>query len=188
MWTTNHTIWSPKRDTIQKVQRIAWQSIGKTVVNFRNKENIIRSAILTAAEFRFPFTELVLQYFVQQYFNCRGLNLSAFNDNQPAKDWCHNFMLRHPELARRRSENVERCRADLSPEVIQDYFNRLKTTVSCVPPPNVIHCNQTNITDDPSSVKIFVRKGTNFATRTMNFFKTSTFVIFAIAADGTLRP
>ncbi|KAG5858271.1 hypothetical protein JTB14_028053 [Gonioctena quinquepunctata] len=125
------------------------------------EETLIAKAMLTAAEFGVPFTESILKDFVEQYINREGVVVKQFRDNRPGSDWCYYFLLRNPELSKRNSQNIKRCRAELTPTVITEYFANLLEIVRGVPPANISNYDETNMTDDPGSQKIFVRSRVN---------------------------
>ncbi|KAJ8913918.1 hypothetical protein NQ315_005716 [Exocentrus adspersus] len=55
---------------------------------------------------------------------------------------------------------MKRAKAQLSPELINDYFNNLELTIANVPPENILNFDLTNNADDPGRQKVFVKKGT----------------------------
>ena len=48
----------------------------------------------------------------------------------PGKKWFQNFLLRHPELSCRVSQNLTKSRAILSEVVIRNWFNQIKTYIN----------------------------------------------------------
>ncbi|KAJ8910933.1 hypothetical protein NQ315_014353 [Exocentrus adspersus] len=145
-------------------------------------------AVLTASEFRMPFIQGVLQDFVQQYLNRKGTIVQAFTDNRRGKYWCEYFLMRHPEISQRNSQNIKRCRAEVNAEVIQNYYEHLQQTIDTVPCENIINYYETNMTDDPGNERVLVRRGTKHASKIMDSSKSSTSVMFAALTDGSMLP
>ncbi|KAG5899093.1 hypothetical protein JTB14_021596 [Gonioctena quinquepunctata] len=142
--------------------------------------------MLTAAEFGVPFTESVLKDFMEQYINRKGAVVKQFRNNRPGSDWCYYFLLRNPELSKRNSQNIKRCRAELTTTVITEYFANLLEIVRGVPPANISNYDETNMTDDPGSQKIVVRRRAKHAPRILDSSKSSTSLMFAVLASGKL--
>lgn len=113
----------PKTTLFNKYRGLHGDKMGRKPAIPAIEEKKIVSALLTAAEFRVPFSEIDLMNFVQQYLNRKGDRVPCFNDNRPGKDWVTNFLERNPELSRRNSQNIKRNRAELKPEVISEYFD-----------------------------------------------------------------
>lgn len=178
----------PKATLWKKYRGLHGDQLGRPPAISVPEEKLIVSAILTAAEFRMPFTKDGLKDFIQQYLNRKGVIVRAFNNNRPGDDWYEYFMNRNSELAIRNSQNIKRCRAELTPAVLTEFFEHLRSTIENISPENIINYDETNMTDDPGSQKVIVRRGTKHASRVMDSSKTSTSVMFAGAADGTFLP
>lgn len=178
----------PKSTLYDKYRGLHSDKLGRPSSISINEEKLIACAILTAADFRIPFNENNLKNFVQNYLNRKGVRVNCFQDNRPGKDWCEYFLKRNPEITKRNSQNIKRCRAELQPEVIKDYFEHLRSTIDEVSPQCIINYDETNVTDDPGSEKCFVSRKTKHASKIMDFSKTSTSIMFAASADGTLLP
>lgn len=76
----------------------------------------------------------------------------------------------------------------MSKQTIAQYFEGIRKTINGVPPENIINFDETNLTDDPGSEKVFVRRGTRHAYRILDTSKSSVSVMFAASADGSLLP
>lgn len=178
----------PKATLWKKYRGLHGDLLGRPPAICIQEEKRIVSAILTASEFRIPFTKETLKDFVQQYLNRKGVVVPLFTNNRPGDDWYEYFMNRNRELAIRNSQNIKRCRAELTPNVIMEFFEHLRPNIENVPAENILNYDETNITDDPGSQKIIVRRGCKHASRIMDFSKASTSVMFAGSADGTFLP
>jgi len=85
-------------------------------------------------------------------------------------------------------QNIKRSRAAVTPDDINKYFDNLTISLENVPPNNIINYDETNLSDDPGRKKIICKRGIKYPERVMNQTKSSTSVMFAAAADGTLIP
>ncbi|KAJ8918218.1 hypothetical protein NQ315_014087 [Exocentrus adspersus] len=121
------------------------------------------------------------------YLNRKGAVVSCFKENVLGDEWCKNFALRNPELTHGNCGNMKRSKAQLSAEIIRNYFEVSKSLEN-VPPGNVMNYDETNISDDPGRVKVFVKKGAKHAVRIIDSSKSSNSVMFAVLGDGTMLP
>lgn len=54
----------------------------------------------------------------------------------PGKEWAHSFLIRHNDvLAVRLCQNIKRCRAAVSRETINQYFDNLTISLEGIPYP-----------------------------------------------------
>ena len=83
---------------------------------------------------------------------------------------------------------MKRSRAAVNEESVNDYFDELTVTIKDVEPSMIINYDETNVTDDPGQKKVVVRRGTRHPERIIDSSKSSTSVMFAGSADGTLFP
>ncbi|KAJ8952784.1 hypothetical protein NQ318_008101, partial [Aromia moschata] len=157
---------------------------GRQPVLSDEQEDRIKTSLQLCAEWRFPLKSNDVRGVVQQYLNKLGVTERRFKDNLPGLDWFKSFMKRHPELTIKLAENTKRVRAGL----IQEYFQHLEQSIANIPPFNIINYDETNFADDPGSVKVVTKRGAKHTHRTIDSSKSSTTVMFAIAADGTLLP
>ncbi|KAI4468075.1 hypothetical protein MML48_2g00019108 [Holotrichia oblita] len=164
----------PKATLYDKYRGMHGDLLGRKPAMSVAEERYIVTALLKAAEFIVPFTEKDLMDFVEQYITRKGIRIKEFKDNRPGRDWVRNFLKRNSVLSHRNSQNIKRCRADLQPEIIIDYFEHLRTTVEGVPRANIVNFDETNITDDPGRQQVFVFKKAKHASRVMDFSKPST--------------
>ena len=76
----------------------------------------------------------------------------------PGRDWFEGFLRRHPKLALRKSQKLERARAIMSNEsVITHFFDLLKEAMNGVRPEPIFNCDETKVDGKPP--KVFARKG-----------------------------
>lgn len=97
----------------------------------------------------------------------------------PGKEWANSFLSRHKDiLSFRLCKNIKRCRAAISKEIINQYFDHLNNSLEGIPPSHIINYDETNLTDDPGQCKVITKRGTKYPERIMNSTKTSVSVMF----------
>lgn len=151
-------------------------------------ERVLVDGLQLCAEWGFPLKPTDVRHVVQQYLNKRGLNEKRFHNNLPGHEWFLGFMKRHQELTTKFAENTKRVRVAVSYESVAEYFNHLRVALGNIPPSNIINYDETNFVDDPGAAKVVLKRGTKRAFRALDASKTSTTVMFAIAADGSRLP
>ncbi|XP_050305884.1 uncharacterized protein LOC126743011 [Anthonomus grandis grandis] len=161
---------------------------GRQPVLSGEQELRLKETIKICADWGFPLKSTDVRAIVQQYLNRLGVRDSRFKENMPGMDWFKSFMSRNKDLTVKLAENTKRVRGALTREVIQKYFENLQVTLKDVPAQNIINYDETNFVDDPGSAKVITKRGAKHAHRLIDSSKTSTTVMFAIAADGTLLP
>ena len=95
--------------------------------------------LLLAATWGYPVTTTELRLIVMQYLDKTKRVEQIFSNNLPGIDWCHSFLKRKNVLANRLTSNIKTSRAQVSPEIIESYFNNLEATVKDVLPENIIN-------------------------------------------------
>jgi len=155
-----------------------------------SEEKLLIDNILLCAEWGFPLDRLDLRLLVKGYLNRRGKKVKRFGrSNMPGKEWVNSFLTRHSDvLAVRLCQNIKRCRAAVSRETINQYFDNLTISLEGIPLSHIINYDETNLTDDPARRKIITKRGTRYPERIINSTKTSISIMFAACADGTLLP
>ena len=78
----------------------------------------------------------------------------------PGVEWFCLFIKRN-NLAKRIVDNVKAARAEISEEIISTYFDNLEQSLNEILPENVFNYDETNVTDDPGSKTVIVRRGQN---------------------------
>ena len=78
----------------------------------------------------------------------------------PGVEWFCSFIKRN-NLAKRIVDNVKAARAEISEEIISTYFDNLEQSLNEIPPENIFNYDETNVTNDPGSKTVIVRRGQN---------------------------
>lgn len=161
---------------------------GQTVLS-PETERLLVNRLILCASWGFPLTLFDLRIIVKAYLDRRGLTVSKFADNLPGLEWAKSFMNRHRNsLSERLSQNIKLSRAEVGPETIRSFFDNLKKEIEGVPPSNIVNYDETNLTDDPGRKKVVVKRGSRYPERIQNSSKSSTSLMLAGAADGTILP
>jgi len=96
---------------------------------------------------------------------------------------------RHGEsLTHRLCQNISAKRAQGNKGTISKYFDNLQESLNGVPPENIVHYDETNVTDDPGRKHSIFRRGIKYLDRVMNSTKTSTSLMCAASAAVELLP
>lgn len=59
------------------------------------------------------------------------------------------------------SQNIKRCRTNLSPEIINQYFDNLEINLKDVPASNMVNYDEINLSDDPVRFKVIIKEVSN---------------------------
>ena len=145
----------------------------------KTTEDLLVKTLSVMAEWRVPVDSLDIRFIVKSYLDKRGIVDTRFNDNLPGIDWVTSFMKRH-NLTKRVADNVKSQRAAVNADVINEYFENLEAELADIPPENIYNYDETNITDDPGSKTVIVRRGHgHLVERKQDHSKQSTSIMFA---------
>lgn len=150
-------------------------------------ELLLVSAINTLQEWRVPMTSLEIRMLVKNYLDRLHLPEDIFQGNMPGRDWLKSFMKRH-RLTKRRADNCRSSRAKVSPATVNTYFDHLEKELEGIPASNIFNYDETNLSDDPGSLEVIVRRGLRRVERIVEHSKASTSVMFCGSADGKYLP
>lgn len=139
------------------------------------------------ASWGFALTRKGLCEVIQQYLNRTGRK-TRFADNLPAREFVRGFLNRHQELSVRMSKPIKRGRAQLSPDVIRDFFEKVCVVLENVPPENIINYDETNLQNNPGVEASLYKKGVKYAEHVIEHGKDCFTVMFAGSAAGELLP
>lgn len=161
---------------------------GQTVLSKEEEECIIHS-VTTCADWGYPMTILDLRLFAKSYLDSVGRQVNAFQNNLPGVDWAYSMLKRHKsDIGQRLATNISRARADVSKDILEEYFNNLKETVDGIPPSHLFNYDESNVTDDPGKKLCLYRRGVKYPEKVMNHTKASTTIMICGTASGVLLP
>lgn len=161
---------------------------GQPALN-ENEESFIVKRLQICGEWGYPLDSFALRMLIRDYLNASGKVAKKFKNNTPGKDFAYSFLNRHKKaISEKMCQNIKRNRASVSPETLNEYFQRLDEELKNVPPENIVNYDETNLRDDPGKKKVIVKRGCKYPERVMNSSKSSTSLMFSAAGDGTLLP
>lgn len=160
---------------------------GQTLISLE-EEKMFAEGIKTFSEWGFPMTRMDIRMLVRDYLNRKGVTIKKFPNNLPGIDWFYGFLRRNNALTQRLAQNIKRCRANITREIVTNYFDNLRKILEDVPPSHIVNYDETNLTDDPGRVKVLCRRGSKRVERIIDSSKASTSVMMSISASGTLLP
>jgi len=107
----------------------------------------------------------------------------------PGADWARSILKRHNNLVSQRvATNISKCRAEVSPGIISEYFDNLSKVLQNIPAENIYNYDESNLQDNPGKQKMIFQRGTKYHERVQNHSKSSTLIMVYGSAAGVLLP
>ena len=159
----------------------------------KEEEDVLCSYLIYMAERGFPLTPKMVMAFAWAIAIRCGRH-HCFSDSGPTKRWWLGFRRRHPKLSLRKVDKLERSRAEcLSPEVVCEYFELLKKTLSdkgiLNSPRSIFNCDETFLPLDESREKaVTVRNAKSVYSQSPGTTEHITMLCCASASGGALPP
>lgn len=152
-------------------------------------ESELIEVLKIASDWAYPFESLDVRLLVQKYLKANHIRIAKFVDDLPGVDGFYGFLKRHKnEISMKKSQNIKRSRADVDSNQIVRFFDQLKMSMEGISAANIINYDETNITDDPGSVKVISRRSSKHTDRVIDASKTNTSVMFSGTASGVNLP
>ena len=146
-------------------------------------ENLFVQTIIHMTDWRVPFDSLDIRLLVKSYCDKVKINDARFKNNMPGVDWVQSFMKRHC-LTNRVADNVKHSRAVVNEETLNKYLDNLYLELKDIPPENIYNYDETNITDNPGSKSVIVRRGHgNRVEKKQEYSKQSTSLMFKVTPN-----
>ncbi|KAE8743717.1 hypothetical protein FOCC_FOCC009668 [Frankliniella occidentalis] len=164
------------------------QLVGRPRSLRSEEEAVLVDSLLICSEWGFPLTCLDIQNCVQQYLNETKKVDSRFKENRPSRDWVNEFLKRHPVLTKRLATNIKRCRAAVSAETVNQYFDNVEKELANVPAGAIVNYDESNLKDDPSAKIVIARRGSRHVETIMDSSKQSTSIMAAVSDNGYVLP
>lgn len=131
--------------------------VGRKPILKPEQEKEVVERILRLAGLAFPVTPTLLRCSV--YTFCQQNNIKhPFNEfrGMAGKDWLRGFLKRHPEIARRKAQNLNEARAQkLNKFIVDDYFTKLKTVLDAE---NLMHKPERIYNLDEKGIRLCLHK------------------------------
>lgn len=109
------------RGTLQDRIKKRYKKKGKSTALTSAEETEISDWILYISSVGFPITKKLLMDSVQMYVN-KSKKQTKFRNNRPGRDWFNRFLLRHPNIAKRRAETLSKYRAEITENGLRNWF------------------------------------------------------------------
>ena len=167
---------------------------GGTTVLSQHEEELLATAIAYLARYGFPQDRTDIIDMTESFVtNMRRVN--PFKDNRPGIDWVRGFEKRQKKvLTRRKPELLTTNRAEALTQKTVDLFFKNYTEVLEAnglkeSPHRIFNLDETGLTTDPRSEKVFIPRGDSNAYEiTPTNGKTSYTVLFCTSATGNYAP
>lgn len=161
---------------------------GQSIFSLNEEKAIIKCAA-ACGQWGFPLSLRDLRHMAKNLLDTQGRTIEKFENNLPGIDWAYSLLKRHNnDITQRLAANIKRARADVSREILTDYFNNLRTTLDGIPACNVYNYDETNLLDDPGRQKLIYHRGVKYPERVCNFTKSATSIMMCGSASGVLLP
>lgn len=177
-----------------KINKKHIKSIGRSrVLSLIEEESIVKH-VVAVSEWGFPFTQMDLCQLCKLYLDNSNRQVPLFKNNMPSVQWARRFLKQYKvNVSLKYCQNIKRSKAGLTEEVMQQYFDNLKETLTnedgtMVPPENVFNYDETNLTDDPGVKKCIFKRGVKYPERICDTSKASTSIMFCGSATGKVLP
>ena len=104
---------------------------GRTTILTPEEEESLTQYLLYMAERGFPLTRMMVKAFAWAIAKCSGNDARFSPEQGPSEHWWQLFRKRHPNIVLRKSDSLERTRAEAFNEVIvTEYFEILRNTLT----------------------------------------------------------
>ena len=137
---------------------------GVSTVLTVQEENSLVNYLLHMAQCGFPLTRTMVKAYAWSMAKRSGTAHRFHPEYGPGDHWWSLFKKRHPELALRTADSLERSRAEaLNPDVVKEYFDLLHKCLDSNNllrrPRQIYNCDETFLPLDYSREKVVAAKG-----------------------------
>lgn len=161
--------------------------VGRPQELTEEEEKLLVQRLMVMADWGFPITSMDMCYVIRDYLNSQDRK-TRFINNLPGRGFVRKFLKRHRELSVRRASLIKRARAEMSPEIVKEFFVNYTATAQDIPPANVYNYDETNLRDDPGAVKALFPRGYKYAEQVGDHSKSAYSIMFCGTAAGELLP
>lgn len=178
----------PKGTLSCKINKKRLKSVGRPPALSQEEERLLVNVLLKTAEWGFPLAHDDLRHLVKSHLDSLARKVIQFNNNIPGIDWIKSFLKRNREVSTRKAQNINPSRAAATRETFMNYFDNLEESVAGVPSNLIFNFDETNLSDDPGSVKCFFKRGVKYPERLLSHSKSNISIMFCGSASGNLLP
>ena len=147
--------------------------------------------IVKVAEWGFPFDYMDMRLMAKHYLDKKGVIVKKFVNNTPSPEWADRFVKRHSALRVRICQNIKRARAEVSAQVVKNFFSNLADTIEAAgnpPESHIFNYDETNLSDNPGVKKCVFKRATKHPERIKDSTKTAISVMYCGSASGEMSP
>lgn len=107
-------------------------------------------SLVKCLEWGYPLSTFDLRCFVKYHLDREGKTVAKFCKNFPGYEWALKFLQRHKvTLSQRICQNIKKSRAQVSPNIINSYFDELGKSIADIPAHLIVNYDETALSDDP---------------------------------------
>jgi len=121
-------------------------STRKNSVDSLRGRNKFHDVLYHHVNFRLPINTWDLRCIVKCYLDCQRRIIRQFAHNLQGKERTMSFLKRHRELSIRFASNIKLKRAQVSADMVHEFFSNLADELVSIPPSNIWNYNETNLT------------------------------------------
>ena len=101
-------------------------------------------------EYGMAFDRNDIKSFVKFHLDSNGIEIENFKNNLPGREWLTLFLERNKNiLSQRVCQNINRRRASISSDVVEEFLYNLSEVMEGVPPDCIVNYDETNVVDSP---------------------------------------
>ena len=159
----------------------------------KEEENSLINYVEYMAVRGHPMSRQHLKKFVIEIVKRSGRETLFNLENGPSDKWVSNFMKRHSNLTLRKSHPLEKCRAEITQQQLDQYYELLESTLKRLDlandPPRIFNCDESGFSGRlNTSKKVIVPKFVRHAYQTHVAISGHITLLLAISAAGQTTP
>ncbi|CAK1598554.1 unnamed protein product [Parnassius mnemosyne] len=162
--------------------------VGKPVTFSKDEETSFKAHLLLLSDLGIPMSMMDFRFVVKNYLDSNNMTKPQFKNNLPGYEWGVLFLERNPELKTKIAYNISRKRAQVTREMVEEFFEHIKTEIEGVPPENIYNMDESGFHDDPGKKKLLFRRDSRHPEVIKNTSKSCYTVVFCANAGGEVLP
>ncbi|CAH2109325.1 unnamed protein product [Euphydryas editha] len=162
--------------------------VGKPPVISSKEEDSITAHIISLADLGIPVSMLDVRVIVKGFLDNEKRLIKEFKNNLPGWEWGKLFLERHPNIKPKVAHAISRKRAQVTQEMVQNYFDYLHKELQDVPPSNIFNFDETGFHDNPKKQTLLFRRSCKNPEIILNSTKSCYTVMFCCNATGEFVP
>ena len=177
------------RSTIKnKLKERHTKEIGRPTTLTEVEESAIVSHVIVLADLGIPIGMQDVRVIVKKYLDDNKRTVLSFKENLPGWEWGKLFLERHPCIKLRVAHNISRKRAQVTKQILDEYFKNLCQELEGVLPENIYNFDETGFHDVPKKVKLLFQRQCRNPEVVKNTTKSCFTVMFCCNAIGEFVP